>query len=135
MYRYPYEHSMYPYSIAKQLPHDPAFVPHAHMESHNAYPYSMESHYPFYQTPFDYYAKPKQPAQWPEQFNPSAGYSSYQKEQASINRPNGFTNPFQNESGQLDVNKVMATVSQFANTVQQISPVIKQFNDLMKSFK
>lgn len=42
---------------------------------------------------------------------------------------------FLTEDGQVDVQKMLQTIGQFADTVQQVSPVIKQINDLVKSFR
>lgn len=42
---------------------------------------------------------------------------------------------FMNDSGQVDIQKMLQTVGQFADTVQQVSPVIKQLNDLVRSFR
>lgn len=42
---------------------------------------------------------------------------------------------FLTEDGQVDIQKMLQTIGQFADTVQQVSPVIKQINDLIKSFR
>lgn len=42
---------------------------------------------------------------------------------------------FLDENGQMDFQKMLSTVGQFADTVQQVSPVIKQLNDLVRSFR
>lgn len=42
---------------------------------------------------------------------------------------------FMNEDGQVDIQKMLQTVGQFADTVQQVSPVIKQLNELIRSFR
>ena len=42
---------------------------------------------------------------------------------------------FMNDDGQVDIQKMLQTVGQFADTVQQVSPVIKQLNDLVRSFR
>jgi len=42
---------------------------------------------------------------------------------------------FLNDDGQVDIQKMLQTIGQFADTVQQVSPVIKQINDLVKSFR
>lgn len=47
----------------------------------------------------------------------------------------GILAQFQDENGQVDVNKMMATVSQFAQTVQQVTPVVKQVSDFIKAFR
>lgn len=42
---------------------------------------------------------------------------------------------FMNDNGQVDIQKMLQTVGQFADTVQQVSPVIKQLNELVRSFR
>lgn len=42
---------------------------------------------------------------------------------------------FQDDEGQIDINKMLSTVGQLANTVQQVSPVIKQVGSLVNSFR
>lgn len=46
-----------------------------------------------------------------------------------------FSHQFLNEQGQVDVNKMLSTVGHLAQTVQQVSPVIKQVNDIIQSFR
>lgn len=40
-------------------------------------------------------------------------------------------NQFQDGEGQIDFNKMLATVGQLANTVQQVTPVIKQMGSFI----
>lgn len=42
---------------------------------------------------------------------------------------------FLDDNGQVDIQKMLKTIGQFADTVQQVSPVVKQINDLIKSFR
>lgn len=49
--------------------------------------------------------------------------------------PNRVMQQFLDENGQVDIQKMLKTVGQFADTVQQVSPVIKQLNDLVRSFR
>lgn len=44
-------------------------------------------------------------------------------------------NQFQDADGQIDINKTLATVGQLANTVQQVTPVIKQFGSIIRYFR
>lgn len=48
---------------------------------------------------------------------------------------NHMLQQFLTEDGQVDIQKMLKTIGQFADTVQQVSPVIKQINDLVKSFR
>lgn len=44
-------------------------------------------------------------------------------------------NQFQDADGQIDINKMLATVGQLANTVQQVTPVIKQVGSVISYFR
>lgn len=46
-----------------------------------------------------------------------------------------FLNQFLDDHGQVNVEKMLKTISQFANTIQQVSPVIKQINDLVRNMR
>lgn len=83
-------------------------------------------------TPYQYYAKPQQPANWQNFAQPNFnGFATTNQQQPS----SGVLSYFQDENGQMDFDKMMSTVGQVANTVQQISPMVKQFSSIMKSFK
>lgn len=84
----------------------------------------------YYPTPFDVFAKPKQPMNWP--FHPQSSDMFSQPQPAM---PKNLLHYFQNDKGELDVDKMMSTAGQVANTVQQVSPVVKQVGDLMKQFR
>src|SRR5699024_8132538 len=66
----------------------------------------------------------------------------YEQETNTENNPVGlnnesdpaFSHQFLNENGQVDVNKMLSTVGQLAHTVQEVSSVIKQVNDIIQSF-
>ncbi|MFD1361998.1 YppG family protein [Lentibacillus salinarum] len=95
---------------------------------YTAYPtntYYTTGHYP---TPFEVFSKPKQPMNW--QAYPQSAGESYQAPQ-----PNNLLYQFQDENGGLDIDKMLSTAGQVANTVQQISPMVKQVGDFMKQFK
>lgn len=89
-------------------------------------------------TPFEQYAKPEQPNNW---YIPEASYEQMEYPQPTTNhtstsdQPSTFVNPFQTESGQLDVNKMLSTVGQLADTVQQVSPLFKQIGAMIKVFR
>jgi len=42
---------------------------------------------------------------------------------------------FQDADGHIDFNKMLSTVGQLANTVQQVTPVIKQLGSFMNQFR
>ncbi|MGM8366218.1 YppG family protein [Virgibacillus sp. W0181] len=131
MYRYAYEQNpMSHFPNQQQTHYSRAFFSNGPV-NYGYPPYGPPGYHQPFTTPFEYYAKPEQQTQWPYQ-----GQTDPSMQQGyTMNRPNMFTNPFQNENGQLDVNKMMATVGQFASTVQQISPVIKQVGDMVKTFR
>src|SRR5699024_10314840 len=116
-------------------------------------------------TPFEYFEKPRQPLHWPQEIQQDTNlnqqshpfqwhqsnlnqqsqpfawhqemqqYPDYYPQPQTSNRPPGILSQFQDENGQVDVNKMLATVSQLANTVQQVTPMIKQFSDFIKTFR
>lgn len=91
--------------------------------------YQHPSAMPVYsQPPFDYFAKPAQPTNWPVVPGSVNNASSQSKS-------NGFLTYFQDKDGQMDLNKMLSTAGQFANTFQQITPLMKQVGSLMKNFK
>lgn len=87
-------------------------------------------------TPFEYFTKPEQPNHWPMaigQDNPNFYPSQY-----PINNQDqspGFLTQFQDENGQMNFDKVLSTVSQLANTFQQVTPVIQQVSAMIKTFR
>lgn len=95
-----------------------------HQEWH--YPPIPQTHPAYFQTPFEQFSKPEQPANWP---------ANMQANNASLPpaKSNGLFSYFQNKDGQVDLDKMFSTVGQFANTVQQISPVVKQVGSIMKN--
>lgn len=50
-------------------------------------------------------------------------------------KPNNFLAQFQNGDGQIDVDKMLGTVGQLANTYHQVAPIIKQLGSFMKNFR
>lgn len=81
----------------------------------------------YFQTPFHYFSKPKQPDNWFDLMHTNAPSPQH--------KPNGLFAYFQDKDGQVDLDKMFSTVGQFANTIQQISPVVKQFGSMIKNFK
>ncbi|ALX49154.1 YppG family protein [Lentibacillus amyloliquefaciens] len=82
---------------------------------------SYHAHYP---TAFEVFAKPKQPMYGPYTY----GYEAFS--QPSSNKQ--LKSYFQDHNGQLDLEKMLSTAGQVANTVKQISPVVKDVSQLMK---
>ncbi|WP_161493911.1 YppG family protein [Virgibacillus necropolis] len=86
---------------------------------------------PYNPTPYQVYAKPKQPTNWHTFSQPN------QNQYATFNQPppSNVLNYFQNKKGEVDFDKMLSTVGQVANTFQQITPMVKQVGSIMKSFK
>ncbi|GAB3045396.1 YppG family protein [Virgibacillus ainsalahensis] len=95
--------------------------------------YSNSSFEPgFHQTPYEHFAKPKQPEFWPQYMQ---SYPSYYQSSPVKPGNNNLFAYFQNNEGQVDVDKMISTVGQLANTYHQVSPIVKQFGSLIKSFR
>jgi hypothetical protein len=82
----------------------------------------------YQQTPFEYYAKPKQPTYW----HSGQPYQAAPSNQQPVSNLKAY---FQDDNGQMDYDKMFNTVGQLAKTVQQVTPVIQQVGSIIKSFK
>ncbi|MFZ3578904.1 YppG family protein [Virgibacillus sp. DJP39] len=105
--------------------YNPNYPPYSNQQWHNP------ARPPYQQTPYQYYAKPKQPADWynfsqPNQYNYGQPYKQPQK---------GWLTYFHDKNGEVDFDKMISSVGQVATTFQQISPMVKQFGSIMKNFK
>lgn len=95
------------------------------------------------QSPFEYYAKPSQPESWPYAMSQQPNYSQFQQQDPNLYQqqaqqpspPAGILAQFQTAEGQMDVQKMLSTVGQLANTVQQVSPVIKEIGAMIRVFR
>lgn len=122
----------YPYSQASY--YDPNQFNQPYMSEPNHYqdyPNMPLNHFTPTQTPFEHFEKPRQPTAWPNEMQQSPDF--YPPSQP-FNQPNLLAQ-FKDQNGQVDISKTLSTVGQFANTVQQVTPVIKQISDLIKSFR
>jgi hypothetical protein len=82
---------------------------------------------PMPMTPFQYYQKPMVP-------NPYDGFET--PSPSFFGKPNNpMLQYFQNKNGEMDLDKVFNTVNQVANTYQQVSPLFKNFGNILKSFQ
>ncbi|MFD1019312.1 YppG family protein [Thalassobacillus hwangdonensis] len=81
-------------------------------------------------TPFEIYAKP--PYEPPQ--DAFGGYGQNQQFYGGAPKP-GMLSMFQDKNGQLDMEKMMSTVGQMANTVNQLSPLMKGIGGLFKGFR
>lgn len=121
--------------MERQIPYYPPYEGNYYYQ----YPYSGNWQYtpkvplnspPYYQTPYEYYAKPKLPENWHTSIHPEQAYYPG----AMIHQGNNFFSYFHDENGQVDLDKMFSTVGQLANTVQQITPVVKQVGSFMRYF-
>lgn len=128
MMRRPYPHNQVNYNHPNQF--DYSYANHPNQQPY--YANMSANQFPSFQTPFEYYEKPRQPTGWPNELQQYQDfYPSFQPPNQS---PSIFAQ-FKDQNGQVDINKTLSTVGQFANTVQQVTPVIKQISDLIKSFR
>ncbi|WP_197046659.1 YppG family protein [Oceanobacillus salinisoli] len=81
------------------------------------------------QTPYDYFQKPEQPMSWPN----NTPFEPNQFQQPQM--PSNAMSQFQKENGQLDLDKVLNTVGQLANTYHQVAPIFQQFGNFIKNFR
>lgn len=113
---------------------------HSHPQYPN-YPYPEQNGPPpQQQTPYEQFAKPLQPVpmNWGNPMQQNADFT-----QSNANLPpqqspypnNGIKGYFQDEDGQVDFDKMLSTVGQLANTYHQVSPIVKQFGSIIKSFR
>ncbi|PAV30700.1 hypothetical protein CIL05_06255 [Virgibacillus profundi] len=97
-------------------------------------PYNPYTPYgpPHDQTPFEQFAKPQQPMDWPAD---SMQSNQAFNQQPNMNGVNSFMTKYQDENGQIDLDKMLSTVGQLANTYHQVSPIVKQFGSILKNFR
>lgn len=129
MYRRPYPYEQANFDDPNQLGHHYYHQSNQQPFHNNLSPYQYTSG----QTPFEYFEKPRQPTHWPNEMQ-QYQYPEYNQPIQPFNQSNILAQ-FKDQNGQVDINKTLSTVGQFANTVQQVTPVIKQISDLLKSFR
>jgi len=132
-----------PYDSPPQQGHyqDPVYY-------HNSVPNQTYSsgYYPYdqvhQQSPFEHFSKPSQPESWPYPMAQQPDYYHFQQpnpyfqQQAQQENPTaGILAQFQTAEGQMDIQKMLSTVGQLANTVQQVSPVIKEIGAMIRVFR
>lgn len=96
-----------------------------------------------YPTPYEKFAKPNQPEFWPDykahnnnqNYYPQAYISQQEQQQQEQEPAPSFLSQFQDANGTVDLDKMLSTVGQLANTVKQVSPVIQQVGSIIKSFR
>lgn len=104
----------------------------------SSYAYPEEGGSPGYQQPpqtnMGFPQPPPQPPYSQDGGYPNAGGNPVAP-QTMQEQPNGILSQFQNGNGQIDVDKMLTTVGQLANTYHQVAPIIKQFGSFMKNFR
>ncbi|WP_373895134.1 hypothetical protein ACUL41_15170 [Virgibacillus natechei] len=98
------------------------------------HPYHASSGQALHQTPYEQFAKPKQPPFWPNYIPTNST-----PHQANPTM-NAATNPMeqpqdQPQKEQVDFDKMLSTVGQLANTYHQVSPIVKEFGSIIKAFR
>lgn len=99
------------------------FPPNVHQPAQKVA--EVEEKPPIMEGPYVQFAKPPQPNQW----NP---YYSLQQQfpQYGQNPQKGLAQYFQDKNGQLDLDKMLSTMGQVANTANQFSPLVKSLSSL-----
>lgn len=100
----------------------------------SSYPYPEDGGSPGYQQPPHTDPGFPQPPYHQEGGYPNTGENSVAPPTMQ-EQPNGILSQFQNTNGQIDVDKMLTTVGQLANTYHQVAPIIKQFSSFMKTFR
>ncbi|CQR48277.1 hypothetical protein BN1058_02642 [Paraliobacillus sp. PM-2] len=104
------------------------YNPNSYSPFHSQKPNNLTSQQAPFPTPYQYFSKPPHPMEWyPEQSQTS--FSTYGQQ------AKGFMQYFQDKDGQMDLDKMLNTVGQVANTYQQITPMIKGLGSFIKGFK
>lgn len=110
-----------PYQNNRYYPYAP---PNTYFQKKN-YPMQQQ---PNMSTPYQYFSKPSHPTEWyPEQTQHSFDMYGQQAK--------GLMQYFQDKDGQMDLDKMLNTVGQVANTYQQVTPMIKGIGSFIKGFK
>ncbi|SEB18293.1 YppG-like protein [Thalassobacillus cyri] len=82
--------------------------------------------------PFEYYTKPMFPQQ---QNHMQSGYGSQPFFYNNGVNPKNMIGYFQDQNGQIDMDKMMKTVGQVAQTANQLSPLMKGIGGFIKGMR
>lgn len=97
------------------------------------YPYDYQQPY-YYQPQIAYPYNGFDPNKYPD-FDPQFMYQMPPQQDGGTANTNNVMQQFLDENGNVDIQKMLSTVGQLADTVQQVTPVIRQLNDLVRSFR
>lgn len=103
-----------------------------HFSRNPYHPYHSYNGQALQQTPYEQFAKPKQPPFWPTYIPTNS--TSYHADP----NVNTATNPMkqsQPQKEQVDFDKMLSTMGQLANTYHQVSPIVKEFGSIIKAFR
>jgi hypothetical protein len=110
----PFHHGSFPFNQQSNYP--PGFFANVAPPSAKQPPYPQQSQQQSTQQPMD----------WNQQ-QPTANQLTQQQK--------GFISYFQDKDGQMDLDKMLNTASQVANTYQQFTPIVKGINSFFKGVK
>lgn len=94
------------------------------------YVYGPYDYQPFIYQPYMYQQVPPN-----MNIDQRAFFQEVPQEGQATNNTNSVMQQFLDENGNVDIQKMLQTVGQLADTVQQVTPVIRQLNDLIRSFR
>lgn len=100
-------------------------------ENYPPYNANQSEHIPYFDTT-SYYNE--QYSGLPQSFQ-QANEPGAMQGQVPPQENNQLLSQFQKDSGQLDVDKMLNTIGQLANTYHQVAPIVKQFGSLMRIFR
>ncbi|SER13495.1 YppG family protein [Piscibacillus halophilus] len=95
----------------------------------------------YYYYPPYYYPKQNSPFPYQQQFS---NYqqplffevpNQFEHDSSIKNTVSPFVQYFQDDQGEIDIDKVIATTNQFMKTASQIAPMFKTLNDFVKGMK
>ncbi|WP_226038162.1 YppG family protein [Aquibacillus saliphilus] len=116
--------------------HTPSLPYSAQAHSPNGEITPQEGVAPNFVTPYEHFAKPQQPLQTIQQAQWSNQYPPVGAPGQSLNQPpKNLMSYFQDKNGQVDIDKMLNTVGQMANTYHQVSPIVKGIGSFMKGFR
>ncbi|GEL78591.1 YppG family protein [Tenuibacillus multivorans] len=108
---------------------------HFQSQHENGY-YPVNYYYPSYydptqqQQPYYYpYNNYNQPLYFEVPSNEGTQYQNFQNQQSP------FIQYFQDDNGEVDIDKVINTTNQFVKTAAQVGPMVKSLNNFVKGMK
>ncbi|MFG6116518.1 YppG family protein [Halobacillus sp. MO56] len=123
----------YPYQQQPMMGENPYSYQQQPMMGENSYSYPQSWNMPQAPgNPFEYYTKPMFPQQ---QNHMQSGYGSQPFFYNNGVNPKNMIGYFQDQNGQIDMDKMMKTVGQVAQTANQLSPLMKGIGGFIKGMR